>query len=1251
MATDVSSSASSARPTTMADLDVGIRRTINQTRRRVKLAELATGLLIFASASISLLLVLTLVDHWVIGLGFTARLAALLMFLAGGGWFLYRYVAPLLFHSINPMYAARVIEQGQPELKNSLMNFMFLSREEKQVHKAVLQAVRTQAETGLANIPIDHIVDYSKAIRLGYVLAFLAIVFGFYKIISPKDPMQTAMRVIAPWADLARPSRVTIEEVNPGDADIYQGQMLFVSVKAYNLSGDDTVTLYYTTEDQQIVNQPLVLEPGNDGIHYEANLSTGSQGIQQNLSYRVTAGDAETRKYQVRALEAPTIDVATVRYKYPEYTGDETRTQTGDGHIRALENTLVTITASANHPIHKAYLEFDPRHKDEQSYHQTVPLTIDGEDPSQAKATFPLVLNTAGTAGKYRHYQVRFRTTDEALNPHPVLYDIDVIRDLPPEIEITAPTADRVEVPANQTLPITFRAIDPDYSVSRIIVRGKRDGTTLFEQKLLDESRSGQVIQRWTFSPRDLELKPGQVIHLQGEVQDDKADHRGQRQPNITTSEVLEIRIVEPVGSAENAPERANDPQGAEADNPPQDGDPKEGDPQEGDPQDKGAGQEPDANDPQQQPGGADQKSEEGQPQDQQDEGGQADQEMKEDGGRQEGGDNQEGEPRQPEQGEGGQEQEGGMGQQADEPQEGQDGSGDQAGQAGGAGEQDQEAGAEGAGGNQPSDPSEKRGEQSDQRGGQAGRSTGKPGTGEGGGELQEGDAAPNENSKVERRDQPINSDGSQDGDAFEKIQDFLKEQQNKQPPKSEDRANQDAAGDDRGSSGGGDQPSGDATQDAGEGARPEVKPDAQDQRQPQTEGDPSSNDAERLPQNRPDGPQGAGDGSRPDQSGAEGQKPEMGGEAERSNDQKVSEGEARDIGSDEAGGSGSEGGVERDDDPSMHVPEQREGDVGGSADNNDSGAGQPASENSENGNPASLPDEANRPRENNGEQSEKDPMGAEDEAPSQSVSEQTSDSEGDTGGEESGGGKQGGGQGAKQAGNDSAGSTSAGDEGAGAAQQEGEGELSEKGGQGPESDSQTGVSGQDKMGEGTDTAPGQSGSEESPEGPMADQSRDPSQEASDAGRGGTGQPTGGGVEGPQGPVDPNMPRDEPGAEAANLEYSRKATEMMLEELKHQQDQPDQELLDELGWSPDEFKQFVNRWQSMRDAAQTGESPAAKQELDDALRSLGLSRGEDRVRQIESSRQSSGGSGDTQRSQPPSSFIEQYRAYLKGGSR
>ena len=55
----------------------------------------------------------------------------------------------------------------------------------------------------------------------------------------------------------------------------------------------------------------------------------------------------------------------------------------------------------------------------------------------------------------------------------------------------------------------------------------------------------------------------------------------------------------------------------------------------------------------------------------------------------------------------------------------------------------------------------------------------------------------------------------------------------------------------------------------------------------------------------------------------------------------------------------------------------------------------------------------------------------------------------------------------------------------------------------------------------------------------------------------------------------------------------------------------DDELLKELGWSEAELKRFVERWQQRKAAAEQNDASgdAAKRELDDALRSLGLQRG------------------------------------------
>jgi len=119
-------------------------------------------------------------------------------------------------------------------------------------------------------------------------------------------------------------------------------------------------------------------------------------------------------------------------------------------------------------------------------------------------------------------------------------------------------------------------------------------------------------------------------------------------------------------------------------------------------------------------------------------------------------------------------------------------------------------------------------------------------------------------------------------------------------------------------------------------------------------------------------------------------------------------------------------------------------------------------------------------------------------------------------------------------------------------------------------------------------------------------------------------------------------------ADQANMEYAKQATDLALEYLKdHGQDQ---ELLEKLGWSPDEMNAFVKRWQQMRqNARQAGaEGQAARRDLADQLRGLGLRPSTERLRQnrvptdrLRNLRQSG---SDTA---IPTEYLEQYRAFLK----
>lgn len=62
---------------------------------------------------------------------------------------------------------------------------------------------------------------------------------------------------------------------------------------------------------------------------------------------------------------------------------------------------------------------------------------------------------------------------------------------------------------------------------------------------------------------------------------------------------------------------------------------------------------------------------------------------------------------------------------------------------------------------------------------------------------------------------------------------------------------------------------------------------------------------------------------------------------------------------------------------------------------------------------------------------------------------------------------------------------------------------------------------------------------------------------------------------------------------------------MVLDYLNRQKDQPDPELLRELGWNQKDLQEFTDRWNEARDLAVRGDEQDRKQ-WEDKLRDLGL---------------------------------------------
>ena len=483
-----------------------IHRQLGRTSFQVRLVDLASNLAILLVGVLAFVMLAALIDHWVVGLGTVGRMLALLLLIGGVAWYVITQIGPLVIRSINPTYAARTIEEATPTLKNSLINFLLLRQNRRGVREVIYDAVEAKAAADIATVPVEATVDRTKLIRAGYVLCGAMALVAAYKILSPKDPFQTAARVAMPWADIARPSRVTISDVTPGNAEVYHGQVVEVSAELHGVREGDPVTLLVTTEDGQTVDRPVPMSPGLGGLRFVCQLPPrddqadrgSTSGMQQDLSYRIVAGDAETATYELTVVAAPTIVVERLEYQYPAYTKKSPLTVEQQGDVQGLEGTKVTVRASANQPIKSAWIEFDPGVKGQPT--ERMPLVAEG---TRARGTMVLRLKPDRATAWHTAYQVRFANERGDESEQPILHKLEVIRDLPPEVQLLAPQQMRIEVPEDGAAKVEVRGVDPDFGLSSLRIEGALKGQPHVKLELLKPAE-GQPPQAMVLT----ELRP-----------------------------------------------------------------------------------------------------------------------------------------------------------------------------------------------------------------------------------------------------------------------------------------------------------------------------------------------------------------------------------------------------------------------------------------------------------------------------------------------------------------------------------------------------------------------------------------------------------------------------------------------------------------------------------------------------------------------------------------------------------------------
>jgi hypothetical protein len=117
---------------------------------------------------------------------------------------------------------------------------------------------------------------------------------------------------------------------------------------------------------------------------------------------------------------------------------------------------------------------------------------------------------------------------------------------------------------------------------------------------------------------------------------------------------------------------------------------------------------------------------------------------------------------------------------------------------------------------------------------------------------------------------------------------------------------------------------------------------------------------------------------------------------------------------------------------------------------------------------------------------------------------------------------------------------------------------------------------------------------------------------------------------------------------AQDVAHARNAANLAIEHLRESLAAGKTDVLDDLGWTPEQARAFLERWDSMRRATPNGDA-RQRGDFERALRSLGL-----RPAGARSSRDVPtdvrGGQAEGRRSRPPSDYRDQFRAFLEGTS-
>jgi hypothetical protein len=398
---------------------------------------------------------------------------------------------------------ARRLERHYGKFQSRLIGALELydNAEENRENYSIELIEKTIEDAGgvIGEVNTEVILD-KKPIRTASIRTGIIIMVAVLGIIVYPSLIKQSWQLYSnPNTEFSKPPEFSIT-LSPGESEFYRNTDLEVTA---TIDGKipRAVDLYFRFDDGDWAYE-TINSVDNDSLPV---FSYTFKKIKRSMDIYAKSRGIVSEKVRYEVIDPPRLVDIRVKIDNPDYTGlPDIIGDSNDGNISAIKGSRVHIEANANKSLSDSYLLYS--------------------DSSRSK----LISDDTKIIGDFRvnensRYTIMLYDIESRVNPDPIWYDIQVLQDYPPAIEIIFPAVD-VDLNERMILPIDLAIID-DFGFKNLnlvwwkLSEGQQSEPRKIKLSIPDKNKTEQLINfPWDINP--ISPLPGDLLYYYCEVSD-----------------------------------------------------------------------------------------------------------------------------------------------------------------------------------------------------------------------------------------------------------------------------------------------------------------------------------------------------------------------------------------------------------------------------------------------------------------------------------------------------------------------------------------------------------------------------------------------------------------------------------------------------------------------------------------------------------------------------------------------------------